>query len=100
MKYSEYVIHNDGGEVEAHPIEPDELFARMVNLENEVVQARQCSISATEVTDTRTLASRSRPQDALRNRQHGNGIKFVLKEGSDWKKSKPVDGVNISVKDW
>ena len=75
----EYVIHNDDGEVEANPIEPDELFARVVNLEIEAVHARQRSSSATEVTDTRTLASRSRPQATLRNRQHGNGIKAVLK---------------------
>ena len=54
--------------------------------------------SISRVTDTRTLASRSRPQVTLWNRQHGNGIKAMLKEGSDWKKSKPVDGVNISVK--
>ena len=51
-------------------------------------------------SSTRALWNRSRPQAAPRNRQHGNGIKAVLKEGSDWKKSKPVEGVNISVKDW
>ena len=51
----EYVIQDDDGEVEADPSELDELFARMVSLENEAVQARQRSSSATEVTDTRTL---------------------------------------------
>ena len=38
-------VKNDG-EVEAGPIEPDELFARMVSLENEAVQARQRQASA------------------------------------------------------
>ena len=33
-----YVIHDDDGEMEADLMEPDELFARMVNLKNEVVQ--------------------------------------------------------------
>ena len=91
------VIHSDDGEVEDDPIEPDEPFARMVSLEKEAVQARQRSSSATEVTDSRTLASRSRPQATLRNGQHGSEMKAVLERGSDWKKSKPVDEVNISV---
>ena len=50
-----YVVRNVDGEVQADPSEPDELFARLVSLENEKVQARQRSSSATEVTDTRTL---------------------------------------------
>ena len=42
--------------MKAYPIELDELFARMVSLENEAVQARQRQV----------LASRSRPQAKLR----------------------------------
>ena len=61
-------------------IEPDELFARMVNLENEAVQARQRSSSATEVTDTRTLGMPKSSQTTLRNKQHGSEIKAVFEE--------------------
>ena len=75
-----YVILNDDGEMEANPVEPNQLFARLVSLENAAVQARQRSGSATEVTDVRTLASRCRPQSSLRNRQHGSEIKAVLRE--------------------
>ena len=66
--------------MEANPIE----FARMVNLKN-------------EVTDTRTLGNPKSPQTTLRNGQHGSEIKAVLKRSSDLKKSKPVDGGNVSV---
>ena len=56
-----------------------------------------CS-SATEVTDTRTLGKPKSSQITLRSRQHGSEIKAVLKRSSDWKKSKLVDEVNITVK--
>ena len=58
-----------------------------------------CS-STTEATDTRTLGKPKSSQATLRNGRHGSEIKTVLKKGSDWTKSKPVDGINISVKDW
>ena len=61
-----------------------------------ISRMKWCS-SATEATDTRTLGNPKMSQTTLRNGQHGSEIKAVLKRSSDLKKSKPVDGGNVSV---
>ena len=59
-----HVIHNDDGEVEADPIEPGELFARMVTLENEAVQAPETSPARHELAAAQQRIQQLYPGDS------------------------------------
>ena len=83
------------GYVGEEEVDPNESMSCLQG--RSVSRMKWCS-SATEVTDTRTLAKPKSSQTTLRNRQHGSEIKAALKRSSDWKKSKLVDEVNIYVK--
>ena len=65
---------------------------------NSCIQETVRSSSATDAADTRTLGKPKSSQATLQNGHRGHAIKAALKGDSDWKKSKLVDEVNISVK--